>query len=1268
MSLIITGVLDGPLSGGLPKAIELYVTADIADLSIYGLGSANNGGGTDGQEFTFPSDSASAGSYIYVSSEATGLPAFLGFAPDYTTGAAGINGDDAIELFQSGAVIDTFGVPNVDGSGEVWDYLDGWAVRKPGTIASAIFNPDDWTYSGANALDGETSNATAATPFPVASYATPAPVIPNIVINEIDSDQTGTDSAEFIELYDGGAGGTALDGLSLVLFNGNGDAEYRTISLDGQVTDAAGYFVIGSASVANVDLALFTTNGIQNGADAVALYHGTAPSAPTTDNLLDAIAYDTSDGDDATLMAALGLSVQHNENANGAKDTEALARVPDGTGDWVAQAPTPGTANAGAAPAIVINEIDSDQTGTDSTEFVELYDGGVGGTSLDGLSLVLFNGNGDAAYNAISLDGLTTDAEGYFVLGSAAVANVDYVAFTNNGLQNGADAVALYTGTPPATATSDNLVDAVVYDTSDGDDAGLLAALGQTVQHNENGNGAKDTEALARVPDGTGDWVAQAPTPGAVNEIVAPPTITKIHTVQGNAGTGNGAVAGTDDRSALTGSIVTIEAIVTADFQDGLLGSMGDLNGFYVQEEDADADGDATTSEGLFIFDGTLPSIDVAVGDKVQITGTVAEFFGETQLSASDVVVISSGQTLPTAVNVSFPVASVMVDDDGGLLANLEAYEGMRVQIAQDMTLSEMFNLDRFGQYNVSAGRPEQFTQNNAPDAAGFAAHQSLTARSTIVLDDGATSQNPDVIKIIDGNDGVLTAADSFRMGDTLANVTGVVGYAFDEFRIQNGTGTYTASNPRPATPEDLGGNFTVASLNVLNYFTTIDENGNTTDNGSGPRGADSSAEFDRQATKLVNAIVAMDADILGLVEIENDFAGETFAIKDLVARVNTALGGEVYGFVDPGVAFVGGDAIANGLIYKIGSVGVQGSMAVLTEFDGRDFLDPLDAGRDLNRAAIAQTFEDLDTGETLTVSVNHLKSKGSLSGLEADNDQGDGQGNNNATRTEAAKILGDWLAADPTGQGAENVLILGDLNAYAREDPVTALAAKGYTDLAASLLGNSAYSYVFDGQTGTLDYALANQALAGDVVGITEWHINSDEADAIDYNLDFGRSATFFDASSPARNSDHDPVIVAFQFEINYNEIAGDGGNNRLTGTEGRDRIDAGAGNDAVSALGGEDLIIAGSGRNDRFSGGADADTFQFSDAIANDGVWDRYNLTDFDASEDMIDLGGATIAAVAERARFVQLTLDGDGDRIIIWRNSEFDDIQFVDNLLLG
>ena len=199
--LLITGVIDGPLSGGVPKAVELYVVNAIPDLSIYGLGSANNGGGSDGQEFTFPAISVPADTCIWVASEAAGFTQFFGFAPSYTSGAMSINGDDAIELFTNGFVSDVFGEIDVDGTGQPWEYLDGWAYREQATGPDgSIFVQGNWTYSGPNALDGETSNATAATPFPTGTYPSSGPCS----LPDAAPSVSSTTPAD-------GAGGVALD-------------------------------------------------------------------------------------------------------------------------------------------------------------------------------------------------------------------------------------------------------------------------------------------------------------------------------------------------------------------------------------------------------------------------------------------------------------------------------------------------------------------------------------------------------------------------------------------------------------------------------------------------------------------------------------------------------------------------------------------------------------------------------------------------------------------------------------------------------------------------------------------------------------------------------------------------------------------------------------------------------------------------------------------------------------------------------------------------
>ncbi|MDZ7703906.1 MAG: ExeM/NucH family extracellular endonuclease [Trueperaceae bacterium] len=582
-------------------------------------------------------------------------------------------------------------------------------------------------------------------------------------------------------------------------------------------------------------------------------------------------------------------------------------------------------------------------------------------------------------------------------------------------------------------------------------------------------------------------------------------------------------VQGSGSASPLETQTVTVQGVVTGDFQDGDADDTRNLRGFYIQDETGDAD--PATSDGVFVFDGETPAVDVNVGDRVRVTGEVAEFFGLTEItSLTDVTVLASGVTLPASVTVSLPSADVVANDDGEFIPDLERFEGMLVSFSDTLTVTEMFNLDRFGELRVSqGGRLTQFTQTNAPDITGYQSHLENIATRTITIDDGQSLQNPDPILYPDGS---LDTADAFRMGDTVTDLTGIVhfsrgsgGSGDQDYRIMPTVApTFVSGNPRTATPDDVGGSLKVASFNVLNYFTTLDS-----------RGADSTTEFERQEAKLVEAITAIDADILGLIELENNYtSGSSSAIATLVAALNNDVGAGTYAYVDPGQN-VGGDAIAVGFIYKPATVSIASGTtpAILTDSNlPNGYSGPIFTGNSTNRAPLAVTFVENSSGGVLTIAVNHFKSKGGT-GTGGDADAGDGQGNYNATRTTGAAALRDWLATNPTGTSDDDILIIGDLNAYAQEDPITELTGSGYTDQLTATFGADAYGYVFDGQKGTLDYALTNGTLTSQVSGVTEWNINADEADAIDYNLNFGRNAAIFDGTVPYRASDHDPVLI---------------------------------------------------------------------------------------------------------------------------------------------
>jgi predicted extracellular nuclease len=756
---------------------------------------------------------------------------------------------------------------------------------------------------------------------------------------------------------------------------------------------------------------------------------------------------------------------------------------------------------------IIINEVDSDTPSTDVLEFIELYDGGAGNTTLDGLVVVLYNGNGDISYGAFDLDGYATDANGYFLLGNTALA--PEITFASNLLQNGADAVALYSGDatdfPNGTGvTTDSLIDALVYDTDDPDDAGLLVLLnaGQP-QINENALYNKDYESNQRCPNGGGGarnthtYTQFIPTPGATNCELPPEACgdpyTPIYDVQGNGLS-----------SPLVGTEVAVEGVVVGDFQNNTSLDDGNLNGFHIQDPTGDTD--LATSDGVFVY--APGAADVMVGDAVRVRGTVSEYNGMTEITVSQLWVCSSGNSVaPTAL--SLPVAAV---------TDLEAYEGMLVTFPQDLVISEYFNYDRYGEIVLTSERQNTPTAVVEPGADAIAlAEANLLDR--ITLDDGRSAQNPD--PAIHPNGDIFDLSNLFRGGDTVTNVTGVLDYGFNLYRIQPTQGAdYTPQNLRPPTPGDVGGNLKVASFNVLNYFTTIDTGALICGPSGGMecRGADTEAEFERQRAKIVAALSAMDADVVGLIEIENH--PENVPVADLVSGLNDAMGAGTYDYIATGA--IGTDAIRQAFIYKPATVTPVGAYAILDETVDPRFLD------DYNRPVLAQTFMDNTTGGIFTVAVNHLKSKGSDCNDIGDPDTGDGAGNCNLTRKAAAEALVDWLASDPTGSGDDDFLIIGDLNSYDKEDPIDVLLAGGYTDLIYEYLGEYAYSYVFDGAVGYLDHGLANGALVDRVTGATVWHINADEPDLIDYDMSFKLDAQdALWAPDAYRSSDHDPVIV---------------------------------------------------------------------------------------------------------------------------------------------
>lgn len=751
------------------------------------------------------------------------------------------------------------------------------------------------------------------------------------------------------------------------------------------------------------------------------------------------------------------------------------------------------------SPDVVISQVYGAGGNTGATlrnDFVEVYNRGAAPVDLTGWSVQYASATGTGTFasnSPVSLTGTlppgahylvqlaggangsalpTPDATGTIAMaaGSGKVVAVRPGATVGLACNGGSD--------PCDAAELARIADLVGYGGANFFETAPTPALSSTTAALRAADGATDTD------DNAADFTVGAPNPRACGTacvppppVCDPPPTYEIAAIQGSGAS-----------TPLAGQCVRTEGIVTGDFNGA-----GGLGGFYLQDDTPD--NNAATSDGLFV----ASTAEVVTGDRVRVDGTAAEAFGETQLTGATVSVIGTGSISPAAYDLPRP--------DG---TTFEPVEGVLLTFPEELTATEHFQLGRFGEVAVSSdGRLRQPTDVVDPGAAAQAM-QAENQRRRLLVDDGSTVQNPTSVPFLE--------PDAVRIGDTATGITGVLGYGFGSYRLQPTTPiAFARANPRPPAPEEVGGDVTVASFNTLNYFTTL-----TTENPDA-RGANSPAEFARQQAKEVAAITGMDADVVGLMEIENN--GAT-AVASLVQALNDATAPGTYAYVtepvlnEPnefGGAF-GTDAIKVALIYQPAAVTPVGS--------AQTSADPL-----FDRPPLIQTFAPVDGGavpdEEFTVVVNHFKSKNcgtSPPAIEAD--QGDGQGCFNHKRLLQAEALASHLEAEDV----PNALVVGDLNSYTEEDPIHALEDADYTGLTGEFLDEAdRYSYVFDGQTGELDHAMAGADLLDNVTGATIWHINADEPLVLDYNLDFGRDPGLFEPNA-YRTSDHDPVIVGLE------------------------------------------------------------------------------------------------------------------------------------------
>ncbi|WP_370240689.1 ExeM/NucH family extracellular endonuclease [Aeromicrobium sp.] len=581
-----------------------------------------------------------------------------------------------------------------------------------------------------------------------------------------------------------------------------------------------------------------------------------------------------------------------------------------------------------------------------------------------------------------------------------------------------------------------------------------------------------------------------------------------------------GSVQGTTDISPAAGTTVTVRGTVVGDYEGGT----GTLQGFYLQDS---GDGDAATSDGIFVFEGSSQNRNLVNGDVVEVTGPVSEFQGQTQITGSAAAAVTKCGITRTVTPTDVTLPNVTADA-------LEKTEGMLVRFNQTLTVTEHFQLGRFGQVVLSSGgRLSQPTQV-APPGSAAGAIQLANDRNRVIVDDASQLQNPDPITFGRGGQ-PLSAENTLRGGDTTTNPVGVLTYTWsgnsasgNAYRLRpvgalGGSISFDPTNPRPAGAPSVGAaGVKVASANLLNFFNTF--TGCTGGVGGAAldcRGAENTNEYNRQLAKTVANIRGTGADVVGVMELENDGYGATSAGQALVDALNDVDGANVWAWVDADAAtgttnVAGTDAIKVAMLYKRAAV-----TPVKVAVDNVDTFE---------RKPLAVTF-DTPAGARFTTVVNHFKSKGSCPTSGADTDQGDGQSCWNARRTAQATELARWLSATVIpAAGDPDVLIIGDLNAYKKEDPIRTLVSAGYGELEPE----GSYSYVFDGQWGSLDHALASSSLAGQVTGADVVHNNADEPTVLDYNTNFktaGQQSSLY-AADRFRASDHDPVLVGLKLD----------------------------------------------------------------------------------------------------------------------------------------
>lgn len=798
---------------------------------------------------------------------------------------------------------------------------------------------------------------------------------------------------------------------------------------------------------------------------------------------------------------------------------------------------------AGTSP-VVINEayLSGGSSGAAyKNKFVELYNSSDAPVSLAGWSVQYRPASGTAAPTGVAALSGSIPAKGYYLVqggtngtNGADLPAPDLVAgalnFGGSGgtivLARQPAAVGLSTG---SVVESAGVADLLGYGSSNTFETAAAAApasntdvksLNRTGGADSNSNAADFSLSAAITPTSSGG-TAPDPTP-------APdPAAKAIAEIQGT---------GVD--SPLAGAAVTTKGKVTAAFPTG------GLNGYYLQTPGTGGDLTATNhaaSDGIFVYSpATVGS--VQAGDYVQVSGTVAEYYGMTQLNVASAAGLTKlAEAAPEVKPTLFSLPATE--------AFRESLEGMLLAPQGPLTVSDNYSLNQYGEIGL-AGGTTPLVQPTAVAPYGSAEYAAVVADNAargIKLDDGSSTN---FLKDATTKAEVLpylTTADPVRVGSPATFTTNVVlGFANNSWKLQPLTHLTEANKAtvQPASfgatrtdaPAAVGGNVKIASFNVLNYFPTTgdtlsgctyyeDRDGNpiTVRGGCDARGAANAENFKRQQDKIVAAISKSGADVVTLMEVENSAQFGTTrddALAKLVDALNLPAPG-VWDYVrSPANAppLADEDMIRTAFIFKKAAAEPVGESIIHN--DTVAFASA--------RKPLAQVFKPVGggAGTEFIAIANHFKSKGSAA---TPDDTDKGQGASNLARTAQAQSLLAFSDELQKSKGTDKVFLIGDFNSYGKEDPINLLTGAGYVnqdDKARNPDGSAKHSYLFGGLVGSLDHILASPAANAVVTGADIWNINSVESVALEYSR-YNNNVTNYYSPDQFRASDHDPVVV---------------------------------------------------------------------------------------------------------------------------------------------